>query len=228
MEPAAMKLKPAFTLIEVVLAMSVSAIVMLGCCLMMFDLMTTAERLERGWSLKSHADGVERFLRASFNTSLLLYPSRINDVQAQNASKTLAIAELPESVSSDYGVVFAVNGQHPLFLSPTKFSPAKICWLNLDDDGLSIIWRHANPEDKNSDAAVYKTKISPFVKQIGYLYQDESGWREEDELDTSGLNTSGTEGNSNMPSYIKLYFSRGDEKLERIISLSGMMDPVLQ
>lgn len=210
------------------LAMSVAAVVMFGCCAMMFDMMTTSERLERGWTLKSHADGVERFLRSTLMSSLMLYPSRIEEVYTQNSSKTLAVARLPDSVSTDYALVFGVNGQHPVFLSPTKFSPAKICWLRLDDDGLSIVWRHANAEDRNSDAIIYKTKISDFVKKIGYLYPDNSAWKEEDEPDTTGSNIASDQQNSNMPYYIKLYFQYGDEQIERIIPLSGMLDPISQ
>ena len=214
-----MKSRKAFTIIEVILAMTISAIVMFGCASLMFDMISVSERLERSWTLKSHADGVERFLRSAISTSLIMHPTRIQDVLATYPSKTMCISQPPEQNSaSDYYLTFGVNGSHPLFVSPTGFSPAKICWLYHDEDeGLSIIWRHANAEFENSDVGVYKTKISPFVKEIIYIYDDDNGWTEESEIDSTD--------SSKLPYYIKLKFVRGDEKIERVISLSGQVDP---
>lgn len=213
-----MKPRKAFTIIEIILAMTISSIVMFGCASLMFDMISVSERLERSWTLKSHADGVERFLRSAISTSLMMHPTRVQDVLATYPSKTICLSQPPEQNSaSDYYLTFGLNGSHPLFVSPTGFSPAKICWLYHDEDeGLSIIWRHANAEFENSDAGVYKTRISPFVKKIIYIYDDDNGWTEETEIDSTDT--------SKLPYYIKLEFVRGDEKIERVISLSGLVD----
>ena len=213
-----MKFRKAFTVIEVILAMSVSAIVMFGCASLMYDMVAVSDRLERSWTLKSHADGVERFVRSAVASSLILHPSRVQDVLATYPSKTMCLSQPPEmDSSSDYYLTFGVNGAHPLFVSPTGFSPAKICWLYHDEDeGLSVIWRHANAEFENSDAGVYKTKISPFVKEIIYIYDNDNGWEEESEIDSTET--------GKFPYYIKLVFVRDSEKLERVISLSGLVD----
>ena len=58
-----------FTLIEAVLAISISALVMFGGVALLFDMSKLSESLEMGGSLKSHADGVEGFLRSAFSTS---------------------------------------------------------------------------------------------------------------------------------------------------------------
>lgn len=219
-------MRRAFTLLEVVLALAVSALVMFGCATTLFQLLETAERIGRGWSLREHADGVERFLNSTFGRSLILHPSRIENIYAQNASKTVAIAELPESLSTQKTVVFEVNENHPLFLSCNGFAPEKICWLKVGDGGMSIVWRQANAEEKNSDAILYETKISPFAKSISYIYQDNDNWREEDEPDDTAQ-TAAT-GNSSMPYLIKIRFERNGETLERIIPLYGNLDPNLQ
>ncbi len=219
-------MRRAFTLLETVLALAVSALVMFGCATTLFQLLDTAEKIERGWSLREHADGAERFLRAAFERSLILHPSRIENVSAQNASKTLAIAELPESVSAQKTLVFEVDENHPLLRSNTGFSPEKICWLKVGGDGMSIVWRQANAEEKNSDAVLYETKISPYAKRIGYVYQENDTWREEDEPDDSAQTAAA--GNSAMPYLIKIYFKRNGETLERIIPLYGNLDPNLQ
>lgn len=213
-----MKFRKAFTVIEVILAMSVSAIVMFGCASLMYDMVAVSDRLERSWTLKSHADGVERFVRSAVASSLILHPSRVQDVLATYPSKTMCLSQPPEmDSSSDYYLTFGINGSHPLFVSPTGFSPAKICWLyHAEDEGLSLIWRHANAEFENSDAGIYKTKISPFVKEIIYIYDNDNGWEEESEIDSTET--------GKFPYYIKLVFVRDSEKLERVISLSGLVD----
>ena len=91
---------------------------------------------------------------------------------------------------------------------------------------MSIVWRQANAEEKNSDAILYETKISQFAKRISYIYQDNDNWREEDEPDDT-TQTAAT-GNSSMPYLIKIRFERNGETLERIIPLYGNLDPNLQ
>ena len=209
-------MRRAFTLLEVVLAMSVAAVVMFGCAATLLNLANTAERVEGGWSLTKHADGAEKFLRAAFLNSALLHASKIGNVSRQNASNTLAVAEIPES--SDCAIAFEIDEQTPILLAAERFSPEKICYLAHDSDGLSLVWRHANAEKKNSEAVLYKTPLSPYVKKISYLLPDTNGWREEDDLSNIG----------DMPSYVKLLFERAGEKIERIIPLSGMLDPNLK
>lgn len=209
-------MRRAFTLLEVVLAISVAAVVMFGCAATLLNLANTAERVEGGWSLTKHADGAEKFLRAAFINSALLYASKIGNVSHQNASNTLAVAEIPES--SETALAFEIDEQTPILLAAERFSPEKICYLSHDTDGLSLVWRHANAEKKNSEAVLYKTPLSPYVKKISYLLPDTNGWREEDDLSNIG----------DMPSYVKLLFERAGEKIERIIPLSGMLDPNLK
>lgn len=209
-------MRRAFTLLEVVLAMSVAAVVMFGCAATLLNLANTAERVEGGWSLTKHADGAEKFLRAAFINSALLHASKIRNVSHQNASNTLAVAEIPES--SETALAFEIDEQTPILLAAERFSPEKICYLSHDTDGLSLVWRHANAEKKNSEAVLYKTPLSPYVKKISYLLPDTNGWREEDDLSNIG----------DMPSYVKLLFERAGEKIERIIPLSGMLDPNLK
>lgn len=209
-------MRRAFTLLEVVLAMSVAAVVMFGCAATLLNLANTAERVEGGWSLTKHADGAEKFLRAAFINSALLHASKIGNVSHQNASNTLAVAEIPES--SETTLAFEIDEQTPILLAAERFSPEKICYLSHDTDGLSLVWRHANAEKKNSEAVLYKTPLSPYVKKISYLLPDTNGWREEGDLSNIG----------DMPSYVKLLFERAGEKIERIIPLSGMLDPNLK
>ncbi len=209
----------AFTLVEVVLATAISAVILFGCCAMMFDMVNIIEYFERGWSLRSHADGVEKFLRSSFMNSSSVQTSEIGETLANNSAKTIYLAHDPDSSLGDYYLCFSANYEHPFYVSPFKFSPDKICFLELDNDGLWIVWRFVVSEDKNSDPAIYRTQVSPWVTAMSYFYYDDtSGWQEEEEIRTSAASS------SLMPTYIKLVFERGDETIERLISLESMVD----
>ncbi len=215
-----MKNRRAFTLIETILALSIATIVMFGGSVTLFNMLSVSERLERSWTLKSHADGVEKFLRNSIKSAIAVHPERIKNVLARYPSNNLFLAQPPESVDSDdYILAFEINEPHPLFVSPTGFSAEKICYLMKDDKTLSLIWRHANAEFENSEAGIYKTALSPFIEEITYFYDDETGWEEENEIDDTD--------SSKLPYYIKIVFARGEEKIERIIPLFGLIDPSL-
>lgn len=210
----------AFTLVEVVLATAISAVVLFGCCAMMFDMVGVLEYFERGWSLRSHADGVEKFLRASFMNSSAVQTSEIGETIANNSAKTIYLAHDPDNASlGDYYLCFSANYEHPIYVSAFKFSPDKICFLELDDDGLWIVWRFVVSEDRNSDPAIYRTLLSPWVVSMSYFYYDDtSGWEEEDEIRTSATSS------SLMPTYIKIVFQRGGETIERLVCLESMVD----
>ena len=209
----------AFTLVEVVLATAISAVILFGCCAMMFDMVNVVEYFERGWSLRSHADGVEKFLRSSFMNSSAVQTSEIGETLANNSAKTIYLAHDPETSLGDYYLCFSANYEHPIYVSPFKFSPDKICFLELDDDGLWIVWRFVVSEDRNSDPAIYRTQISPWVVSMSYFYYDDtSGWEEENEIRTSAASS------SLMPTYIKLVFQNGEEIIERLICLESMVD----
>ena len=54
------------------------------------------------------------------------------------------------------------------------------------------------------------------MKEIIYIYDNDNGWEEESEIDSTET--------GKFPYYIKLVFVRDSEKLERVISLSGLVD----
>ncbi len=210
------KARSAFTLVETVMAIAVSSIVMLGCCALMFDMVNILEFFERGWTLRGHADGVEKFLRSMAMSSRFTDASKIEETLTANSSGTVVVAKLPEDVRTmQYYLCFGVQEDIPFLPAFRELSPEKICYLVLDDEGLSIVWQFANPEDEDGERAVFKSVVSRWVKELVYIYSDDDNWEEEREIDTS---------RQSMPSYIKLIFERKGEKIERIISLSGMLD----
>ncbi len=208
----------AFTLIETILAISVSAIVLFACAQIMFDLIKTSEFFESRWSLRSHADGVESFLRSSFMNSNITKASSLPDVLFSRNSNNLCISKLfDEENTNKYYLVFSEKKAHPLYLPATGVAKEKICFLDfIDGEGLSVIWttNESDERKRQTDPIIYKTKISPFVKSVAYIYPD-TIWREEPKLDTS-INA--------MPEYIKIVFEHRGETIRRIISLKPIID----
>ncbi len=208
--------RDAFTLVEVLLALSISSVIMVGCVALMFDMINIVEHFERGWSLRSHADGIEKFLRLRISTSKI---SEAPSNGRANSSKTIYLAPDPQSGSSqnDKFICFGIPADHPLLLSQTGFSSGATCYLECGDDGLSLIWTiREEKKTISSEKSIYKTVISPWVKQIGYIYEDdETRWEEEDDPENRS---------DEFPSAIKLYFKRGDEEFSRVIPFMDFTD----
>ena len=207
----------AFTLIETVLAVALSAVIMLGCAELMFSLVKTAEMFEGKWSLRDHADGVERFLRASFVDSNISDASGVEEKLFSLNSNSLLVAKLPAELRENtYHIVFSERKPHPFYLSASGVSPEKICYLNFrEEDGLSIIWHFYKPEIRGREVAIYKTPVSKFVKRAAYVYPDGTLWKEAPVLDTRI---------TAMPQFIKLEFEHKGETITRVIALGSLID----
>ncbi len=208
-----MNLRKSFTLVEVIMAIAISAIVMFGCAELMFNIVGVSKIFERQWSLRSHIDGVEKFLRVSLQCSSISDVSKIPDVLFSRNENSILIARLPNEIDDGiYRLVFSEKKSHPVYQSATNSAGEKICYINFKEGrGLSIIWFYFLPETENDDAIIYETKISKYVSKVEYLYKDSERWKE-----TLDLNRRISE----MPTYIKITFSKGDEEIVRIIPLN--------
>lgn len=208
----------AFTLVEVMLGLAISALVMFGCVALMFDMARLTEYFESGNSFRNHVDGVEKFLRCAVVDSEIGSAAKFESPLTKNTAGTIYVAKDFENTgANDYYIGYGVRTSHPFYPSPLGFGADKICLLELDgDDGLYLVWKFTDAEIENSDPAIYKTLLSKWVKKIGYIYNSSAGWEEEETLRTSGETL--------MPSYIKIYFDKNGETYERIISLDVVLD----
>ncbi len=211
--------RPAFTLVECVLAISISALLMFGGAALLFDMSRLSESLERGGGLKSHADGVESFLRSSFSSSAISDSSKLGETFASNSDKTVFVAKKPESMGAgDWLLAFGCAHDHPFYVSPTGFSPEKLCWLEHSDGALYIVWKFVNPEEYGQDCALYRSEVSRRVAGLEYLYYDDvGGWKTEPALRETSTG-------STMPEYLKIIFKDGGETVERIVRLNNFTD----
>lgn len=208
----------AFTLVEIMLALAISSVIMLGCTALMFDMVRLMDYFEKGSPFKSHVDGVEKFLRGAVMDSDIAKPELFESRLASNAAQTVWLARDFEEKSQDkYYIGYGVATEHPFYPSPLGFSGDKLCLLELSDEGLYVVWRFVEPERVGEDAAIYKTLLSPWVKKLGFLYFDNDTWKEEEEIVTMLYSDL-------MPKYLKIYFDKNGETYERIIPLNLYLD----
>lgn len=212
-----MNARRAFTLIETVLAVALSAAIMLACAEFIFLLIKTSGQFEGKWSLRGHADGVERFLRASLLNSAISDISGIEEKLYSLNKNSVLVAKLPAELRENtYHIVFSARKPHPFYLSATSVSPEKLCYLAFkEEDGLSIIWHFYKPEYRDKEIVIYKTPVSKFVKSVSYIYPEDALWKETPILDTRI---------TAMPQFIKLTFEHNGEEIARIISLAPIVD----
>lgn len=221
-------MRRAFTLVEVLFSLAISSIVMVGACVLMFNMSSLLERFEEGEPFDAHVNGVEVFLKSVLKNSQM--PSSrdySNTFTAFAENSNLGKGNPPDSMMGDKSrICFGVMDDIPFFISRRGFSPEKDAWLDFrEKEGLYIIWTFAKNENYNSasdDRPIYESLVSPFVVSMSYVYIDEDGrWLEEEDMDYV---SSSSVASNQMPNFIKLVFERGKETHARYISLLSNVD----
>lgn len=221
-------MKRAFTLIEVLFSLAISALVMVGACVLMFNMSSILERFEEDEPFDVHVNGVELFLRNILkNSQMSSSRDYTNNIEAFAENSNLGKGNPPDSMMGDKSkICFGVMDDIPFFISRRSFSPEKDAWLDFrEKDGLYIIWTFAKNENYNSandDRPIYESLVSPFVVSMAYVYVDDDGrWLEEEDMDYLSSNSIAS---NQMPNFIKLVFERGKESYTRYISLLTNVD----
>ncbi len=221
-------MKRAFTLIEVLFALAISSIVMVGACVLMFNMSAILERFEEDEPFDVHVNGVETFLtRILKNSQISSSRDYQNTFTAFAENSNLGKGNPPDSMMGDKAkICFGVAEDIPFFISRRTFSPEKDAWLDFrEKEGLYILWTFVKNENYNSandDRPIYESLVSPFVTSMLFVYIDEDGrWLEEDDMDYI---SSSSIASNQLPNFIKLTFERGNETYTRYISLLSNTD----
>ncbi len=212
-----MKKRRYFTLLEVLLALSIAAMVMMACSSMLFAMIKLSSTMENSKPLGKHMNSVERFLKSCFINSNFPEDTPA-DLFGDNRSDegTIRIGQHPDnSQSTKMQLAFGVIKDHPFFPSRNLFSREKLCWLDFrEGDGLYLVWTFIYYEEQQSDSIVYEELISKYVTALNYwYYSDTYGWEVEEDLSTSSSNE------GIIPHFIQLVFSEGIDEVSRMISL---------
>ena len=198
-----------FTLLEILLALSLVALVLVAMNTFVFSM---GERWGRNADLRlfdQHARAVTRFLErelraAAFPPAGKIGEEAINvqEVRTRNGvSDNLLTFELPEGSR--------------LLTWPDRPLPEVVCSLEVRErEGLLLLW-HSRLETRFEDDPPRETLITPLVSEITYDYYDEDfkNWKNEAQLRRDSDNRMVT------PQRLRLKFVYGKLEREDVIAL---------
>lgn len=222
MRRARLKMKAGFTLLEVLLAVALGAMILTSMTAFLFSMaelwgVGSNERL-----FEKHARGVSRFLESGFQNA----SQRYDEAAGGNESLFWHNWEGDDTRRESF-LSFELKKSPGALIWPEDPLPHVVCSLEFDEDeGLFLLWRSRLEEAFDEDPP-RRTLISPFLKEIEYHYinyeEENPEWEIEDEpmqeADDSYL----------MPERIVLTFRFKQEEVTRQLILPKIMEgtPIL-
>jgi len=171
-------MKKAFTLLEILVALALTALVLVGLNTFVFSM---GELWGRNADLRlfdRHVRAVSRFLEAELRVAALppngdakTSPFPVEDIRTQgNGTETLLTFELPQGCR--------------LFAWPAQPLPEVVCALTVrPGQGLVMLW-HSRLETRFDDDPPREVVVSPLVTELSYDYYDDGfkNWKNQTTL----------------------------------------------
>lgn len=199
----------AFTLLEVLLAMALAALVLVGMNTFIFSM---GELWGRGGDVRlfdRHVRSMSRFLEAELRRAAL--PPAVG-------AKDVAIG--PREVRAQNGLrddllTFVLPEGSRLLTWPERPLPDVVCSLTWrQGEGLLLLW-HSVWEERFESDAPRETVISPLVTGLAYDYYDPEFKRWE----TVQMLRKGATGEVEVPQRLRLTFAYGSQTRESLIAV---------
>lgn len=221
-------LRKGFTLVEVLLALSIGSLVLVAATALLITIAQSwANRPATRDAFLAHVNGVSNFLSVILEEASFSITSK--------PGEPLVDLKRPTGFSStdDPLVHFFVKEAPPLFFSPHGPAVRVHTFIYPDEDvGLSLLWfSELNEVEKNEEGEIelveeddlQKTVISPFFKEMYYCYygseddgkEDIKEWEISDQLLESEKSDQ-----FRLPTQIKLVFRWDEEELEKTITIA--------
>ena len=200
----------AFTLIEVLLALTLLATLLIAINQFVFNITEVWTKDQDRFVFVQHTRAVTRHLDGMLQTAANSARSGTPVVGGPAGAEV----RQPEGGTADL-LAFDLPVGDRLFVWPTTPLPEVQCALAWrQDEGLVLYWK-SRLEIDFADANPRMTVLSPFVTGLSYDYFDEDteSWTTEDRLEKDGA------GNFAAPRRIRLKFQRKDVVIEETIVL---------
>jgi prepilin-type N-terminal cleavage/methylation domain-containing protein len=173
-----------FTLIEVVLAMALSALVLVGLNTFLFSMSELWGRNTDVRLFDQHVRAVTRFLQGE------MMRASLPPAASMNAAPVGVQPITPSGGAQENLITYMELSGSRLFTWPAEPLPEVYCSLQVRrDKGLYVLW-HSDLENHFNDEPPRETLVSPFVTALAYDYFDSdfSKWTTETALrmDSSG------------------------------------------
>ena len=220
-------LKSGFTMVEVLLALSVGSLVLISATsLLMTISQAWANRPATRDAFDAHVNGVAHFLTALIEEATAAPSSKGGD-QVVKLEAPIGFGSIDDPLVSFY-----LKEAPPLFFNPYgKAVKVRTYLFPEENEGLSLLWFSELQElEKNEEGILQpieeeglrKTLISPFCQEVFYCYYGEEDDQEDDIKNwdfSRDLQESEKSEEYRIPDFMKLVFRWDKEDLERTISL---------
>ena len=205
--------KRGVSLIEMLIAISISALLFTGLSIHLYA-MTKAWQDGTDYDFfEQHVEGVALFLNQALAESEVIAATEDEEQQLPvEWARPPGWGDLEDPLLS-----YRLAEAPPLFVRPEIQLPDITAYLHFEDgEGLSILWFTALEEEEVEETRdLFRTLVSPFVTGIIYCYYDreDDDWTEEDEPERDD------DDNLLLPHFLKLTFEYENEDYERTILL---------
>lgn len=203
------KISAGFTLVEILLALMLVGLVLVGMNTFVFSMSELWGRNTDVRLFDQHVRAVTRFLEEELRASALP-PSVRAGTDAITAQEIR-----PRSGMTDNLLTFELPEGCRLFTWPDRPLPEVVCSLQVRDrEGLKILW-HSRLEKHFADEAPRESIVSPLVTGLSYDYFDTSfkNWKNEPQLRRD------SNGHLETPQRIRLKFTYQKMTRETVITL---------
>ena len=205
-----------FSLVEVLLALSIGGLVLLAATALLVTISQAwANRPATRDAFDAHVNGVSHFLSAVLEEASLSSFALPND-QSIDLQYPVGFSDAQDPL-----IHFYLREAPPLFFSPYGSAVRVHAYLNVQDgEGLSILWFSELQElEKNDEgrmepqdeSELMKTLVSPFCQEIFYCYYGDEDARPDDikewEIQDSLEESEKGQDNYRIPAFIRLYFA---------------------
>lgn len=167
-----------FTLIEILLALSLVGLVLVALNTFVFSMGELWGRNQDLRLFEQHVRAVTRYLEQELRTAA--FPPATTAGGA-----AIAVQEIrPQSGSTDNLLTFELPAGSRLITWPDRPLPEVVCSLQANErEGLRLLW-HSRLETRFNDDPPRETTITPLVTALSYDYFDEQfkNWKNEPQL----------------------------------------------
>jgi len=201
--------RKAFTLLEILLALALTALVLVAMNTFVFSMGELWGRNSDVRLFDRHVRAVTRFLEDTMHTAALP-PSAVA------GATPIAPQEIkPSSGNTDNLLTFELPAGNRLLVWPDTPLPEVVCSLQARErDGLLLLW-HSRLEQKFADDPPRETVVTPLVTALAYDYYDADfkTWKTETAIRKDSA------GKLQAPQRLRLKFAYGKLKRETVIVL---------
>lgn len=192
------KKRSGFSLIEVLLAVAIGAMIMTAATSLLFSTSHLWFESENLTVVDEHVVSLTHFVEHAFSAA---------EVNEESDSGAISWGKIPGDFSIDGDLLtFRLTGDLPIFVEEGSFLPEVNCYLKFrEDQGLYLIWQSDAMAEENAED-FRETLLSPWVKEMLYCYYDE----EAESWDSSDKMESDQDGNPKIPEFLKLKFISDD------------------